>query len=93
MFYLQLSQTRQKYFGVTLKEKYDPLKIQKEFNSLKDTDQLIWQSLNSANNSLPLEQQFTFYIVKFERHITDWIDYRRRRVTSMSKHMSLKRHL
>ena len=69
-FYLsfQVNKSREKYFGWILEEKYD-IKSLENYHSLNGKDQFIGNYLDQANKILPEEEQYEFYVVKYERVI------------------------
>ena len=50
-----------------LNEKYDPKDLEKGIDTLKDQDQAIAKYLDMANKSLPAEEQYSIYVVKYAR--------------------------
>ena len=62
----QIYQHRMKYFGILLEEKYNSKSLKDGFESLKGRDQAIGKYLEDANESLPEDEKYTFYLVQFK---------------------------
>ena len=70
LFIFQINKSREKYFGWVLDDKYD-VKSLENYHSLKGKDQFIGNYLDQANKSLPEEEQYDFYVVKYERVLSE----------------------
>ena len=69
-YFFQVNETREKYFGWILDNKYDLEDLQHGFESLKGRDQAIGKYLDLANKSLPGDKHYDFYVVRFEKRIS-----------------------
>ena len=58
---------RKKYFGCLLDHKYDINSLEHGFESLKGKDRIVGKYLEQANEILPQDEQYSFYLVKFGR--------------------------
>ncbi|XP_066913950.1 uncharacterized protein [Clytia hemisphaerica] len=66
----QLYQNREKYFGWMFEEKWDPDTIESGSKSLKGIDCATATYLEWANKELPEDEQFSFYLVTYEKRVT-----------------------
>ena len=54
-----------------MEHKYDINSLENGFESLKEKDRVVGKYLEQANEMLPKDERFSFYLVKFGRCLKD----------------------